>query len=85
MAEQTAVAKREVEQAAASVAGLAFEDKLRLITALQPEPLAALVGVYHRVLPSGRGTSALDHPHAMNVTSSIAPCQARSGLNMRAG
>jgi len=44
VAEQTAAAKREAELAAASVAGLAFEDKLKLMTALQPEPLAALVG-----------------------------------------
>jgi hypothetical protein len=45
VAEQTAAAKREVDVAAATVPGLAFEDKVRLITALQPEPLAALVGV----------------------------------------
>lgn len=44
VAEQRAAAKKEVELAAASVAGLAFEDKLKLMTALQPEPLAALVG-----------------------------------------
>ena len=59
MAEQTAVAKREIEQATASVAGLAFEDKLRLITALQPEPLAALVGACHESLPSDCGTTVL--------------------------
>ena len=57
VAEQTAVAKREVEQAAASVAGLAFEDKLRLIIALQPEPLSALVGKCYKSLHSGYGTS----------------------------
>ena len=44
VAEQTAAARHEAEMAAASVAGLAFEDKLKLLTALQPEPLAALVG-----------------------------------------
>ena len=84
MAEQTAVAKREVEQAAASVAGLAFEDKLRLITALQPEPLAALVGVCHGVLLSGHSKSALGCLEAMRVTSSIAACQAKPDLNLRA-
>ena len=84
VAEQTAVAKREVEQAAASVAGLAFEDKLRLITALQPEPLAALVGVCHGMLLSGHSTSALGCLEAMRVTSSIAACQAKPDLNLRA-
>ena len=85
MAEQTAVAKREVEQAAASVAGLAFEDKLRLITALQPEPLAALVGVCHECLPSDCDTSALGCQETTNVTKSIAARQAKPGLNMQAG
>ena len=47
VAEQTAAARHEAELAAASVAGLAFEDKLKLLTALQPEPLAALVGALH--------------------------------------
>ena len=44
VAEQAAAAKREAELAAASVAELAFEDKLKLMTALQSEPLAALLG-----------------------------------------
>ena len=85
MAEQTAMAKQEVEQAAASVAGLAFEDKLRLITALQPEPLAALVGMCHKSLPSDCSTNAPTHPEAINVTSSTTACQAKPGLDMRAG
>jgi hypothetical protein len=42
--EQTAAARREVELAAATVSGMAFEDKFKLITALQPQSLAALVG-----------------------------------------
>ena len=84
MAEQTAVAKREVEQAAASVAGLAFEDKLRLITALQPEPLAALVGMCYE-----KATLWLWHkyrrlPRGNECKSSIAACQAKPGINMRA-
>lgn len=49
VAEQAAAAKREAELAAASVAGLAFEDKLKLMTALQPEPLAALMGKHYTV------------------------------------
>ncbi len=44
VAEQTAAARHEAELAAASAAGLAFEDKLKLLTALQPGSLAALVG-----------------------------------------
>ena len=44
VAEQTAAARHEAKLAAAAVAGLAFEDKLKLLTALQPEPLTALVG-----------------------------------------
>ena len=46
VAEQTAAARQEAELAAAAVAGLAFEDKLKLLTALQPESLAALVGMH---------------------------------------
>ena len=50
VAEQAAAAKREAELAAASVAELAFEDKLKLMTALQSEPLAALLGKHCTVV-----------------------------------
>ena len=51
------------------MSGLAFEDKLKLITALQTEPLAALVGMCLCI--AAFEDTVLDVPSAMSKLSTL--------------
>ena len=65
------------------MSGLAFEDKIKLITALQPEPLAALIGMCHILCIAAFEDTDLGVPSAMSKLSTLSRAHRNAVLSSK--